>query len=97
MGVFRVEQAGVEPGFVAEKEESFRIRIKSTKRINIFWESKLSQSSVGGAIWGELRNHFIGFVKGEEHAGRFGQSEDVSGTFLTEEVFLWSLDSVQGC
>ena len=47
MGVFRVEQAGVEPGFVAEKEESFRIRIKSTKRINIFWESKFSQGSVG--------------------------------------------------
>ena len=68
MGVFRVEQAGVEPGFVAEKEEAFRIRIKSTKRINIFWESKLSQSSVGGAIWGELGNHPIGFVKGEEHS-----------------------------
>ena len=67
MRVFRVEQAGVEPGFVAEKEEAFRIRIKSTKRINIFWESKLSQSSVGGAIWGELGNHPIGFVKGEEH------------------------------
>ena len=47
MRVFRVEQAGVEPGFVAEKEEAFRIRIKSTKRINIFWKSKLSQGAVG--------------------------------------------------
>ena len=68
MGVFRVEQAGVEPGFVAEKEEAFRIRIKSTKGVNIFWESKLSQGAVGGAIWGELGNHPIGFVKGEEHS-----------------------------
>ena len=67
MGVFRVEQAGVEPGFVAEKEEAFRIRIKSTKRVNIFWESKLSQGAVGGAIWRELGNHSIGFMKGEEH------------------------------
>ena len=70
MGVFRVEQAGVEPGFVAEKEEAFRIRIKSTKGVNIFWESKLSQGAVGGAIWGELGNHPIGFVKGEEHNER---------------------------
>ncbi len=47
MGVFRVEQASVESGFVAEKEEAFRIRIKSTKGVNIFWESKLSQGAVG--------------------------------------------------
>jgi hypothetical protein len=47
MGVFRVEQASVEPGFVAEKKEAFRIGIKSTKRVNIFWESKLSQGAVG--------------------------------------------------
>ena len=67
MGVFRVEQAGVEPGFVAEKEEAFRIRIKSTKGVNIFWKSKLSQGAVGGAIWCELGNHSIGFMKGEEH------------------------------
>ena len=68
MGVFRVEQAGVEPGFVAEKEEAFRIRIKSTKRVNIFWESKLSQGAVGGTVWRKLRNHSIGFMKGEEHS-----------------------------
>ena len=47
MGVFRVEQASVEPGFVAEKKEAFRIRIKSTKGVNIFWKSKLSQGAVG--------------------------------------------------
>ena len=68
MGVFRVEQAGVEPGFVAEKKEAFRIRIKSTKGVNIFWKSKLSQGAVGGAIWRELGNHSIGFMKGEEHS-----------------------------
>jgi hypothetical protein len=67
MRVFRVEQASVESGFVAEKEEAFRIRIETPKRVNIFWESKLSQGAVGGAIWGELGNHPIGFVKGEEH------------------------------
>ena len=69
MGVFRVEQASVESGFVAEKEEAFRIRIKSTKGVNIFWESKLSQGAVGGAIWGKLGNHPIGFMKSEEHSG----------------------------
>jgi len=95
--MLRIEEAGVEAWFVTEKEKSLRIGIKSTKGVNIFWESKLSQGAVGGAIWGKLGNHPIGFVKGEEHARRFGQSEDVSGTFLTEEVFLWSLDSVQGC
>ena len=68
MGVLRVEQAGIEARFVAEKKEAFRIGIKSAKRVNIFWESKLSQGAVGGAIWGELGNHPIGFVKGEEHS-----------------------------
>ncbi len=47
MGVFRVEQASVESGFVAEKKEAFRIGIKSTKGVNIFWESKISQGAVG--------------------------------------------------
>jgi hypothetical protein len=68
MRVFRVEQAGVEPGFVAEKEKSLRIGIETPERVNIFWESKLSQGAVGGAIWGKLGNHPIGFVKGEEHS-----------------------------
>jgi sRNA-binding carbon storage regulator CsrA len=47
MGVFRVEQASVESGFVAEKEKSLRIGIETPKRVNIFWESKLSQGAVG--------------------------------------------------
>jgi hypothetical protein len=68
MAVLGIEETGVKAWFVAEKEEAFRIRIKSTKRVNIFWESKLSQGAVGGAIWGELGNHPIGFVKGEEHS-----------------------------
>jgi hypothetical protein len=97
MNVLGIEETGVEAWFVAKEEEAFRIGIKSTKGVNIFWESKLSQGAVGGAIWGKLGNHPIGFMKGEEHAGRFGQSEDYSGTFSTEEVFLWSLDPVQGC
>ncbi len=69
VGVLGIEEAGVDAWFVAEKEEAFRIGIKSTKGVNIFWESKLSQGAVGGAILGELGNHPIGFVKGEEHSG----------------------------
>ena len=68
MGVLRVEQAGIEARFVAEKEEAFRIGIEAAKRVNIFWESKLSQGAVGGAVWRKLRNHSIGFMKGEEHS-----------------------------
>jgi len=68
MGVLRIEETGVEAWFVAEKEEAFRIGIKSTKGVNIFWESKLSQGAVGGAIWGKLGNHPIGFMKCEEHS-----------------------------
>jgi hypothetical protein len=83
MGVFRIEQAGVESGFVAEEQEAFRIGIETPERVNIFWESKLSQGAVGGAIWGELGENTERLMKGEKHAGRFGQSEDVSGTFLT--------------
>ena len=68
VSVLGIEKAGVEAWFVAEKEEAFRIGIKSTKGVNIFWESKISQGAVGGAIWGELGNHPIGFMKGEEHS-----------------------------
>jgi hypothetical protein len=72
MGVFWVEQAGVESGFVAEKQEAFRIGIEPAQGIYILGESKLSQGVVGGAIRRELGNHSIGFMKGEEHARRFG-------------------------
>ena len=68
MGVLRVEQAGLEARFVAEKEEAFRIGVEAAKRVNIFWESKFSQGTVGGAVWRKLRNHSIGFMKGEEHS-----------------------------
>ena len=47
MGVFRVEQASVESGFVAKKEKSLRIGIETPERVNIFWEFKFSQGSVG--------------------------------------------------
>jgi CRISPR/Cas system-associated endonuclease Cas1 len=47
VGIFRVEQAGIEPGFVAEEKESFRIGIESTERINVFGKAKLSQGAVG--------------------------------------------------
>jgi hypothetical protein len=67
VSVLGIEETGVEAWFVAEKEKSLRIGIKSTKRVNIFWESKLSQGAVGGAIWGKLGNHPVRFMKGEEH------------------------------
>jgi hypothetical protein len=47
VSVLGIEETGVEVWFVAEKEKSLRIGIKSTKRVNIFWESKLSQGEVG--------------------------------------------------
>jgi hypothetical protein len=47
MGVFRVEQAGVESGFVAEEQEAFRIGIEPAQGIYILGESKLSQGAVG--------------------------------------------------
>ncbi len=66
--MLRIEETGVEAWFVAEKEEAFRIGIETPERVNIFWESKLSQGAVGGAIWGKLGNHPIGFMKCEEHS-----------------------------
>jgi hypothetical protein len=83
MGVFRVEQAGVESGLVAEEQEAFRIGIEPAQGIYILGESKLSQGAVGGAIRRELGENTERLMEGEKHAGRFGQSEDVSGTFLT--------------
>ena len=47
MGVFRVKQTGVEPGFVAEKEEAFRIGIETPERVNVFRKSKIGEIAVG--------------------------------------------------
>lgn len=46
MSVLGVEEAGIEPPFVREEEESFGIGIKSAERVDILRKSKLGQGPV---------------------------------------------------
>lgn len=68
MGVGRIEEAGVEAGFVAEKEQALGIGIEPAERVDVFWETEIGERAPARAGLGrELREHAVGFVKGEKH------------------------------
>jgi len=73
MGIFRVQETSIKPGLVTEQKEAFRVGIEPAQRINIFWESKFCEGTVGGAIWRELGENTVGLMEGEKHAGRSWQ------------------------
>jgi hypothetical protein len=47
VGIFWVQETRVEAGFVAEKEETFRIGIQPTQRIDVFGKAKFGKGTVG--------------------------------------------------
>jgi hypothetical protein len=62
-----MKQALVQLRFIAEQKQTFRIRIETANRVNLFWKSKLRQRAIGRTIRCELRKDAVGFVEGEEH------------------------------
>ena len=65
MSVARMKQLFVQTGFVAEQEQTFRIGVESSERINIFCETEFRQSAVARTVIGELRNDTERFVEGD--------------------------------
>ncbi len=47
MGIFWVQETSVEAGFVAEEEETFRVSIEPTQRIDVFGKAKFGKGTVG--------------------------------------------------
>jgi hypothetical protein len=64
MGVFRVEQLGVQSGFVGKEKEPFAVAVEAAEGVDVFWETELRQGALSGVIGGELGEDAVGFVKG---------------------------------
>jgi hypothetical protein len=67
VGVFRVEQFGVESGFVGKKEEAFAVAVEAAEGVDVFWKTEFGQGALSGVIGGELGKDAVGFVEGKEH------------------------------
>lgn len=62
VGVFWVEEFGIETGFVGEKKKSFAVAVEATERIHVFRESEFGQRALSGMIRRELGEDAEGFV-----------------------------------
>ncbi len=67
MAVFRIQQLAVQARFIAEKKQTFRIRIQSSQGVNLFWKTEFREGAVRGAVGGELGKNPVGLVKGQQH------------------------------
>jgi hypothetical protein len=47
VGIFWVQETRIEAGFVAEEEETFRVSIEPTQRIDVFGKAKFGKGTVG--------------------------------------------------
>ena len=67
MAALGVEQPLVQRRFVAQQQESFRLRIQPPDRVDLARELELVQRPVWRTIWRKLRKHAKRFVEGDEH------------------------------
>ena len=63
VGVFGVEELGVEAGFVGEEEEAFAVAVEAAERVDGFWEAEFGQGALSGVVGGELGEDAVGFVQ----------------------------------
>jgi hypothetical protein len=63
VGVFGVEEIGVESGFVGEKEEAFAVAVEAAERVDGFREAEFGQGALSGVVGGELGEDAVGFVQ----------------------------------
>lgn len=82
MGVLGVEEAVVQPRFIAEEKQALGVGIEAAERIDStgqteFGEGPPTRSRLGG----ELREDAVRFVEGEQHVGQVGsEGGDSDGT-----------------
>ena len=65
-----MEQPLIQKGLIADQEQAFRVRVQPADGINARRKTEFRQCPVGRAVAGELRQHAIGFVESDEHAGK---------------------------
>lgn len=67
VGVTGMQELLVPAGFVAEEQQALGVGIQAADGIDVFGELKFGEGTVGRAVAGELGQHAVGFVKGNEH------------------------------
>ena len=69
VGVGRIEQARIETGLVAEKQQAFGVGVEASERVDSAGQAEIGERAPAGAgFGGELREDPVGLVKGEKHA-----------------------------
>ena len=91
-----IQQAGIQSGLIAEKEQSLGICIEPTNGMNSLGKTKSGQRAVPGSIRSELGEDSVGFVKGKDHC-RPAATRDVSSRrcFLNEKMRIPTVNSNQ--
>jgi hypothetical protein len=97
VGVSWFEEARVPFWFIAQEQQTFRVRIEAADGVNILWKPKPGQRTIRRTIRRELREHAVRFVKGNQHARRVkrdsGQSnglEDLQLICISGDIFMAS-------
>jgi zinc-binding alcohol dehydrogenase/oxidoreductase len=74
--VSRIEEAGVEAGFVAEEKQALAVGIESTERVDPGGQAEVGERTPFRAGLGrELREDAVGFVKREQHGAELGGAQ----------------------
>ena len=93
-----LKQLRIQTGFVAQEQQTFRIRIESTQGVNASRQAEISQRSPARDWLGcELREHTVGFVKRQQHAvsdERHAISDKEKAGHLQNGVSLVTCDSL---
>jgi hypothetical protein len=61
--VFRVEEFGVEAGFVGEKQESFTVAVETAEGVDAFGKTEFGERALSGVVGRELGEDAVGFVQ----------------------------------
>jgi hypothetical protein len=67
VSVLRIEEFGVESGFVGEKEESFAVTVETSERVDVWWKTEFGEGTLSGVVGRELGEDAVGLVEGEKH------------------------------
>lgn len=66
-----VEELRVQARFVAEEQQAFGVGVEPAERVDVFRQAEFGERAPARPGFGrELRKDTVGFVEGEEHAGR---------------------------
>lgn len=90
VGVARVQEFFIPFRLIAQQQQTFRIRVQPANGIHIFGKAKFRQRTVRRAVAGELRQHAVGLVKGDQHPPSFKPEVGCFKQIVPPEILLAS-------